>query len=93
MEKISKLNIHSIIKKSTRVSSHLKHLTGFAPQVRLLRCGPGAAVVAFRLPGAASGVGLVWFPSQWLLVLPAGGYRTCSSCLCESTHPALHPGW
>ncbi|XP_051837814.1 dynamin-binding protein isoform X2 [Antechinus flavipes] len=34
MEKISKLNIHSIIKKSTRVSSHLKHLTGFAPQIR-----------------------------------------------------------
>ncbi|XP_027384295.1 dynamin-binding protein isoform X2 [Bos indicus x Bos taurus] len=32
MEKISKLNIHSIIKKSNRVSSHLKHLTGFAPQ-------------------------------------------------------------
>lgn len=34
MEKISKLNIHSIIKKSTRVSSHLKHLTGFAPQIK-----------------------------------------------------------
>ncbi|XP_043845376.1 dynamin-binding protein [Dromiciops gliroides] len=34
MEKISKLNIHSIIKKSNRVSSHLKHLTGFAPQIR-----------------------------------------------------------
>lgn len=33
MEKISKLNFHSIIKKSNRVSSHLKHLTGFAPQV------------------------------------------------------------
>lgn len=34
MEKISKLNIHSIIKKSNRVSSHLKHLTGFAPQLK-----------------------------------------------------------
>ncbi|XP_020852453.1 dynamin-binding protein isoform X2 [Phascolarctos cinereus] len=34
MEKISKFNIHSIIKKSNRVSSHLKHLTGFAPQIR-----------------------------------------------------------
>uniref|UniRef100_A0A8C3KJZ9 Dynamin-binding protein n=1 Tax=Calidris pygmaea TaxID=425635 RepID=A0A8C3KJZ9_9CHAR len=34
MEKISKLNIHSIIKKSNRVSSHLKHLTGFAPQMK-----------------------------------------------------------
>lgn len=34
MEKISKLNIHSIIKKSSRVSSHLKHLTGFAPQLK-----------------------------------------------------------
>ncbi|XP_036683741.1 dynamin-binding protein isoform X4 [Balaenoptera musculus] len=34
MEKISKLNIHSIIKKSNRVSSHLKHLTGFAPQIK-----------------------------------------------------------
>nr|XP_045008005.1 dynamin-binding protein isoform X3 [Jaculus jaculus] len=34
MEKISKLNIHSIIKKSSRVSSHLKHLTGFAPQIK-----------------------------------------------------------
>ncbi|XP_058399730.1 dynamin-binding protein isoform X1 [Diceros bicornis minor] len=33
-EKISKLNIHSIIKKSNRVSSHLKHLTGFAPQIK-----------------------------------------------------------
>ncbi|XP_029465935.1 dynamin-binding protein isoform X2 [Rhinatrema bivittatum] len=34
IDKISKLNIHSIIKKSNRVSSHLKHLTGFAPQIR-----------------------------------------------------------
>ncbi|NXH68007.1 DNMBP protein, partial [Hydrobates tethys] len=34
MEKISKLNFHSIIKKSNRVSSHLKHLTGFAPQMK-----------------------------------------------------------
>ncbi|XP_018418382.1 PREDICTED: dynamin-binding protein [Nanorana parkeri] len=34
MDKIYKLNIHSIIKKSNRVSSHLKHLTGFAPQIR-----------------------------------------------------------
>ncbi|XP_054975409.1 dynamin-binding protein [Sorex araneus] len=34
MEKISKLNIHSIIKKSNRVSSHLKHLTGLAPQIK-----------------------------------------------------------
>ncbi|KAM4851968.1 dynamin-binding protein isoform 3-T3 [Thomomys bottae] len=34
MEKISKLNMHSIIKKSNRVSSHLKHLTGFAPQIK-----------------------------------------------------------
>ncbi|XP_077205503.1 dynamin-binding protein isoform X2 [Paroedura picta] len=33
-EKISKLNFHSIIKKSNRVSSHLKHLTGFAPQLK-----------------------------------------------------------
>lgn len=38
MEKISKLNIHSIIKKSNRVSSHLKHLTGFAPQVMCVSC-------------------------------------------------------
>lgn len=38
MEKISKLNIHSIIKKSNRVSSHLKHLTGFAPQVTCIGC-------------------------------------------------------
>ncbi|XP_061857067.1 dynamin-binding protein isoform X1 [Colius striatus] len=34
MEKISKLNFHSIIKKSNRVSSHLKQLTGFAPQMK-----------------------------------------------------------
>ncbi|KAM9324093.1 dynamin-binding protein [Gastrophryne carolinensis] len=34
MDKIYKLNIHSIIKKSNRVSSHLKHLTGLAPQIR-----------------------------------------------------------
>ncbi|XP_072196403.1 dynamin-binding protein isoform X5 [Excalfactoria chinensis] len=34
MEKISKINLHSIIKKSNRVSSHLKHLTGFAPQLK-----------------------------------------------------------
>ncbi|XP_030058786.1 dynamin-binding protein isoform X4 [Microcaecilia unicolor] len=34
IDKISKLNIHSIIKKSNRVSSHLKHLTGFAPQLK-----------------------------------------------------------
>lgn len=38
MEKISKLNFHSIIKKSNRVSSHLKHLTGFAPQVICITC-------------------------------------------------------
>ncbi|KAM4704029.1 dynamin-binding protein [Rhinophrynus dorsalis] len=34
IDKISKINIHSIIKKSNRVSSHLKHLTGFAPQIK-----------------------------------------------------------
>ncbi|XP_075790561.1 dynamin-binding protein isoform X3 [Pelodiscus sinensis] len=34
MEKISKLNFHSIIKKSNRVSSHLKQLTGLAPQLK-----------------------------------------------------------
>lgn len=33
IEKISKLSMHSIIKKSNRVSSHLKHLTGISPQV------------------------------------------------------------
>lgn len=33
IDKISKLSMHSIIKKSNRVSSHLKHLTGIAPQV------------------------------------------------------------
>lgn len=34
IDKISKLSMHSIIKKSNRVSSHLKHLTGISPQVR-----------------------------------------------------------
>ncbi|XP_063077999.1 dynamin-binding protein isoform X2 [Engraulis encrasicolus] len=34
MEKISKLSMHSIIKKSNRVSSHLKHLTGISPQIK-----------------------------------------------------------
>ncbi|KFP71472.1 Dynamin-binding protein, partial [Acanthisitta chloris] len=34
MEKISKINLHSILKKSNRVSSHIKHLTGFAPQLK-----------------------------------------------------------
>ncbi|XP_075699211.1 dynamin-binding protein isoform X3 [Rhinoderma darwinii] len=34
IDKIYKLNIHSIIKKSNRVSSHLKHLTGLAPQLK-----------------------------------------------------------
>ncbi|XP_053094652.1 dynamin-binding protein isoform X4 [Pangasianodon hypophthalmus] len=34
IDKISKLSMHSIIKKSNRVSSHLKHLTGIAPQVK-----------------------------------------------------------
>ncbi|XP_008070060.1 dynamin-binding protein [Carlito syrichta] len=33
-EKISKLSLHSILKKSSRVSSHLKHLTGLAPQIK-----------------------------------------------------------
>lgn len=33
IDKISKLSMHSIIKKSNRVSSHLKHLTGMSPQV------------------------------------------------------------
>lgn len=35
IDKISKLSMHSIIKKSNRVSSHLKHLTGISPQVPL----------------------------------------------------------
>lgn len=35
IDKISKLSMHSIIKKSNRVSSHLKHLTGISPQVWL----------------------------------------------------------
>ncbi|CAL9699677.1 unnamed protein product [Knipowitschia caucasica] len=34
IDKISKLSMHSIIKKSNRVSSHLKHLTGISPQIR-----------------------------------------------------------
>ncbi|KAJ8365197.1 hypothetical protein SKAU_G00140280 [Synaphobranchus kaupii] len=34
MEKISKLSMHSIIKKSNRVSSHLKQLTGISPQIK-----------------------------------------------------------
>ncbi|XP_051770378.1 dynamin-binding protein isoform X6 [Ctenopharyngodon idella] len=34
IDKISKLSMHSIIKKSNRVSSHLKHLTGFSPQIK-----------------------------------------------------------
>ncbi|KAM3913454.1 dynamin-binding protein isoform 1-T1 [Leptodactylus fuscus] len=34
IDKIYKLNIHSIIKKSNRVSSHIKHLTGLAPQIK-----------------------------------------------------------
>ena len=33
IDKISKLSMHSIIKKSNRVSSHIKHLTGISPQV------------------------------------------------------------
>ncbi|XP_046709642.1 dynamin-binding protein isoform X3 [Silurus meridionalis] len=34
IDKISKLSMHSIIKKSNRVSSHIKHLTGIAPQIK-----------------------------------------------------------
>ncbi|CAN9509258.1 unnamed protein product [Ophioblennius macclurei] len=34
IDKISKLSMHSIIKKSNRVSSHLKHLTGISHQVK-----------------------------------------------------------
>ncbi len=38
IDKISKLSMHSIIKKSNRVSSHLKHLTGISSQVRWHCC-------------------------------------------------------
>uniref|UniRef100_A0A8C2CU81 Dynamin-binding protein n=1 Tax=Cyprinus carpio TaxID=7962 RepID=A0A8C2CU81_CYPCA len=34
IDKISKLSMHSIIKKSNGVSSHLKHLTGISPQIK-----------------------------------------------------------
>lgn len=34
IDKIAKLSMHSIIKKSNRVSSHLKHLTGISPQIK-----------------------------------------------------------
>ncbi|XP_033886856.3 dynamin-binding protein-like isoform X1 [Acipenser ruthenus] len=34
IDKISKLSVHSIVKKTNRVSSHLKHLTGFSPQIK-----------------------------------------------------------
>uniref|UniRef100_A0A672LEJ3 Dynamin-binding protein n=1 Tax=Sinocyclocheilus grahami TaxID=75366 RepID=A0A672LEJ3_SINGR len=34
IDKISKLSMHSIIKKSNRVSSHLKLLTGISPQIK-----------------------------------------------------------
>ncbi|XP_051958961.1 dynamin-binding protein-like isoform X1 [Xyrauchen texanus] len=34
IDKISKLSMHSIIKKSNRVSSHLKHLTGISSQIK-----------------------------------------------------------
>lgn len=59
MEKISKLNIHSIIKKSSRVSSHLKHLTGFAPQVSpSLACSPSLPLVALQGPEGSCWRGL-----------------------------------
>ncbi|XP_012710573.2 dynamin-binding protein isoform X1 [Fundulus heteroclitus] len=34
IDKISKLSMHSIIKKSNRVSSHIKHLTGISLQIK-----------------------------------------------------------
>uniref|UniRef100_A0A3B5LCH8 Dynamin-binding protein n=1 Tax=Xiphophorus couchianus TaxID=32473 RepID=A0A3B5LCH8_9TELE len=34
IDKIAKLSVHSIIKKSNRVSSHIKHLTGISLQVK-----------------------------------------------------------
>ncbi|XP_076855426.1 dynamin-binding protein isoform X3 [Brachyhypopomus gauderio] len=34
IDKISKLSMHSIIKKSNRVSSHLRQLTGISPQIK-----------------------------------------------------------
>jgi hypothetical protein len=72
MEKISKLNIHSIIKKSNRVSSHLKHLTGFAPQVRSL-----CLKTAFRAFGRGELLGLIGMAPFLVppLVLLAGKNR------------------
>ncbi|XP_016517386.1 dynamin-binding protein isoform X3 [Poecilia formosa] len=34
IDKIAKLSVHSIIKKSNRVSSHIKHLTGISLQIK-----------------------------------------------------------
>ncbi|KAM4716350.1 dynamin-binding protein isoform 2-T2 [Anableps anableps] len=34
IDKIAKLSVHSIIKKSNRVSSHIKHLTGMSLQIK-----------------------------------------------------------
>lgn len=95
MEKISKLNIHSIIKKSNRVSSHLKHLTGFAPQVSAYH-GAGAASLcsAVRLsgptPGSASG--WAWLhgmnpPCSLLLVHLRAAYTVCKG---EVAASAVH---
>lgn len=46
MDKISKLSMHSIIKKSNRVSSHLKHLTGISLQVGPALCCPLVGMVS-----------------------------------------------
>lgn len=72
MEKISKLNIHSIIKKSNRVSSHLKHLTGFAPQVSSM-----LAACRTALQGLGTAAGMAWhrtfLVSPWFCLLMETG--------------------
>lgn len=80
MEKISKLNIHSIIKKSNRVSSHLKHLTGFAPQVSSVLA---ACLAALQALGTAAA--MAWHRNllSVSLVLPVNGDKALQlpSCL------------
>jgi len=53
IDKISKLSMHSIIKKSNRVSSHIKHLTGISPQVTPAASASLAVILAARVNLAA----------------------------------------
>lgn len=79
-EKFSRLNIHSISKKSKRVTSHLKILTGGEPQVLTYSSNCRFALTASVLLLHWAFLKTFWKYSLWCCLFPASFIKSFSEC-------------